>query len=103
MVRITLSTQGWTIAEAATPDQTVDLAHRDPPPPVPHRRRDPQSRAARRSARAAALLRSARSPAPARRGPRDHAGDQSRRARTSSRTTEEGDEALVFRRMRLRT
>src|SRR5881409_1160096 len=31
MVRITLSTQGWTIAEAATPDQTVDLAHRDPP------------------------------------------------------------------------
>ena len=21
----------WTIAEAATPDQTVDLAHRDPP------------------------------------------------------------------------
>ena len=31
MVRITLSTQGWTIAEAATADQTVDLAHRDPP------------------------------------------------------------------------
>src|SRR5437899_11051367 len=31
MVRITLSTQGWTIAEAATPDQTIDLAHRDPP------------------------------------------------------------------------
>ncbi|HTD63407.1 MAG TPA: response regulator [Verrucomicrobiae bacterium] len=31
MVRITLSTQGWSIAEAATPDQAVDLAHRDPP------------------------------------------------------------------------
>ena len=31
MVRITLSTQGWSIAEAATADQTVDLAHRDPP------------------------------------------------------------------------
>jgi DNA-binding response OmpR family regulator len=31
MVRITLSTQGWTIAEAATADQTVDLAHRDRP------------------------------------------------------------------------
>ncbi|HEV8470810.1 MAG TPA: response regulator [Candidatus Limnocylindria bacterium] len=31
MVRITLSTQGWTIAEAATPDQTLDIARRDPP------------------------------------------------------------------------
>jgi len=31
MVRITLTTQGWTIAEAATADQTIDLAHRDPP------------------------------------------------------------------------
>jgi DNA-binding response OmpR family regulator len=31
MVRITLSTQGWTIAEAATADQTLDLARRDPP------------------------------------------------------------------------
>jgi two-component system, OmpR family, phosphate regulon response regulator PhoB len=31
MVRITLSTQGWTIAEAATPDQTIELARRDPP------------------------------------------------------------------------
>ena len=31
MVRITLTTQGWTIAEAATADQAIDLAHRDPP------------------------------------------------------------------------
>ncbi|TMG48052.1 MAG: response regulator [Chloroflexi bacterium] len=31
MVRITLSTQGWTIAEAATPEQALDLARRDPP------------------------------------------------------------------------
>jgi DNA-binding response OmpR family regulator len=31
MVRITLSTQGWTIAEAATADQTLDLVRRDPP------------------------------------------------------------------------
>src|SRR5437879_13212240 len=31
MVRITLTTQGWSIAEAATAEQTIDLAHRDPP------------------------------------------------------------------------
>lgn len=31
MVRITLSTQGWTIAEAATAGQTLDLARRDRP------------------------------------------------------------------------
>ena len=31
MVRITLSTQGWTIAEAATADQTLDQMRRDPP------------------------------------------------------------------------
>jgi DNA-binding response OmpR family regulator len=31
MVRITLSTQGWTIAEAATVDQALDLARRDRP------------------------------------------------------------------------
>lgn len=31
MVRITLSTQGWTIAEAATADQALSLARRDPP------------------------------------------------------------------------
>jgi DNA-binding response OmpR family regulator len=31
MVRITLSTQGWTIAEAATADQTIELVHSDPP------------------------------------------------------------------------
>jgi DNA-binding response OmpR family regulator len=31
MVRITLSTQGWTIAEAATADQALDLAKRDHP------------------------------------------------------------------------
>lgn len=31
MVRITLSTQGWTIAEAATADQTLDLARREMP------------------------------------------------------------------------
>ncbi|HEV8535238.1 MAG TPA: response regulator [Candidatus Limnocylindria bacterium] len=34
MVRITLSTQGWSIAEAATPDQALDLARRDPPQAV---------------------------------------------------------------------
>lgn len=31
MVRITLSTQGWTIAEAASAEQTLDLVQRDPP------------------------------------------------------------------------
>jgi DNA-binding response OmpR family regulator len=31
MVRITLSTQGWTIAEASSVDQALDLARRDPP------------------------------------------------------------------------
>ena len=31
MVRITLSTQGWTIAEAATPGQALDIARREPP------------------------------------------------------------------------
>jgi DNA-binding response OmpR family regulator len=31
MVRITLSTQGWTIAEAASVDQALDIARRDPP------------------------------------------------------------------------
>ena len=34
MVRITLSTQGWTIAEAATADQALELARRDPPQAV---------------------------------------------------------------------
>jgi DNA-binding response OmpR family regulator len=31
MVRITLSTQGWTIAESATANQTLELARRDKP------------------------------------------------------------------------
>jgi DNA-binding response OmpR family regulator len=31
MVRITLSTQGWTIAEASSVDQALELARRDPP------------------------------------------------------------------------
>ena len=34
MVRITLSTQGWTIAEAATASQALDLARSDPPQAV---------------------------------------------------------------------
>ena len=31
MVRITLSTQGWTIAEAATANEALNLARKDPP------------------------------------------------------------------------
>src|SRR5207253_1749793 len=108
MVRITLSTQGWTIAEAATPDQTVDLAHRDPPRhprraagradprPIAHRRGHRHARAAGRSARATAFLRGPRAPAPAGRGARDHASDQPGGAGEGARSAKEGREVLGF-------